>query len=671
MKKLSFLIFYLMLILFFAPMYAGAEPESGYEKTLAPYFYIENGDESVDSFPLKGTDVEATISGVIADVTVIQTYENAGTRPINARYIFPASTRAAVHGMTMTVGETVIKAKIQEKDAAQQQFDQAKKEGKSASLLKQHRPNVFSMNVANIMPGDHIQIRLEYSEFLVPSDAIYEFVFPGVVGPRYSNQPESGAPENDLWVKNPYLKEGTPDQTKFHMAVHLSTGIPLQEVLCKTHKTDISYENSATATINLAGTETDGGNRDFILNYRLSGHQIQSGLLLYKGADENFFALMVQPPERIVESLIPNREYIFVVDVSGSMHGFPLNVSKQLLESLIGNLRPTDKFNVVLFSGGSFVMSPVSVAADQANIDRAMAVINNQQGGGGTELGQALKTALALPKDENVSRTIVIATDGYIDAERDVFELIAENLNKANVFSFGIGSSVNRYLIEGMAKAGQGEPFIVTDPSEAEAAASRFREYIRSPLLSNIKVSYQGFDAYDIEPVTIPDLFAKRPLIIFGKWRKDAQGSISLSGMTGSGKYEQTFDISRTAPSDSNSPLRYLWARHKIAALSDFNPSRNNSEHQKEITSLGLTYNLLTQYTSFIAVSEKISNPSGNGQDVNQPLPLPKNVSNLAVGNGCAPVPEPDLFVVTGGLLLGVMLLSVRKWRRRWAKTLN
>jgi len=661
MRKSGYLILKLMLIMFLAPAYAGALPESENEKTLAPYFYVEGGDGSVDSFPLKETTVEAFISGVTADVTVTQIYQNNGTSPINGRYVFPASTRAAVFAMTMTVGEEVISAKIREKEVAKQEFDQAKKQGKSASLLTQHRPNVFSMNVANIMPGETIEIRLQYSEFLVPTDAVYEFVFPGVVGPRYSSQAEDTAPENDQWVKNPYLKEGTPDKTKFHMTVHLSTGIPIQEALCKTHKTDISYENSAFAKIVLDESEADGGNRDFILNYRLAGAGIESGLLLYKGADENFFALMVQPPEKFQENLIPHREYIFVMDVSGSMNGFPIMVSKQLLTNLIGKLRSTDKFNVVLFSNGNSVLSPASVAADPANINQAMTLINSQQGGGGTELGAAVKTALALPGDDNISRTIVIVTDGYIDAERDVFKLISENLDRANVFSFGIGSSVNRYLIEGIARAGQGEPFIVTEPTEAVAAANRFQEYISAPLLSNVCVHFKDFEAYDMEPKSIPDLFAKRPLIIFGKWRGEAAGLIEVSGMTGNGKYEQMFDVSKTAPSDINSPLRYLWARNKIAALSDFNPSLKNDENQKEITSLGLTYNLLTQYTSFIAVSEKIANPGGAAKDVNQPLPLPKNVSNLAVGGSLTPLPEPDLSMLVAGLMIGFILLRVRK----------
>ena len=163
--------------------------ETGGNRTLSPYFLIDNGDPAVDRFPLKQTDVKVNISGVIADVSVKQTYANDGMRPISARYIFPASTRAAVHGMKMTIGNQVITAKIKEREVAQKQFDQAKTEGKSASLLKQQRPNVFSIDVANIMPSDTIDIELNYTELLVPTDGTYEFVYPTVVGPRYSNQP--------------------------------------------------------------------------------------------------------------------------------------------------------------------------------------------------------------------------------------------------------------------------------------------------------------------------------------------------------------------------------------------------------------------------------------------------------------------------------------------------
>ena len=201
-------------------------------KTLSPYFYIENGDPSVDRFPLKETNVTVNINGVIADVVIAQKYANEGTRPINARYVFPASTRAAVHGMKMVIGEEVITAQIKERQSAQEEFDTAKQEGRTASLLKQQRPNVFSMNVANLMPSDIIHIELHYTELLVPTDGTYEFVYPTVVGPRYSNQPEVDAPETDRWIKNPYLKQGNTPESKFNIVLKLSTGISLQEVVC-------------------------------------------------------------------------------------------------------------------------------------------------------------------------------------------------------------------------------------------------------------------------------------------------------------------------------------------------------------------------------------------------------------------------------------------------------
>jgi len=657
-------IIFAIMILFSAWSTGTGLCEPSENKTLAPYFYIENASESTDAFPLKETRVTVNISGMMADVVVTQKYHNAGTQPINARYIFPASTRAAVHDMEMHINDRIIKAKIKERKTAEKEFAAAKKQGKSASLLNQQRPNVFAMNVANLMPGDDVEIRLAYSEFLVPRDGTYEFVFPTVVGPRYSSQSADEAPPEDKWVQNPYLKAGTPPKTKFDITVNLSTGIPLQEVLCKTHKTNISYENSSLAKITLAPSETNGGNRDFILDYRLSGRKIESGLMLYKGHDENFFALMVQPPKRVVTEMIPKREYIFLVDVSGSMSGFPLNVSKSLLQHLIGKLRPTDCFNVVLFAGGSRVMAPSSLPASQENINRAITLINNQNGGGGTELHAALEKALKLPRTEDCSRTILIVTDGYIDAERQTFSLIANNLDKTNVFAFGIGSSVNRYLIEGMAKAGQGEPFIVTDPADASRAAEQFRQYIQYPLLSHIRVRFNGFDAYDVEPPTVPDLFAERPIVIFGKWRGPAKGKIEISGTTGNGTYHRDFSVADIRALEINSPLRYLWARTRIARLSDYSPNLKNDEEKRAITSLGLTYNLLTAYTSFIAVDETIRNPSGKAKNVTQPLPLPKNVSNLAVGGAAASVPEPGLTLLLLLIAGLVGLLSIRKGKR-------
>ena len=266
---------------------------------LSPYFFVESGGEGEENFPLKSTAVEAVISGVVADVTVTQTYANTGTMPINARYVFPASTRAAVHGMRMTVGEEVIEARIKVREEARKTFADAKAEGKRASLLEQQRPNVFSMDVANIMPGETIAVELHYSELLVPEEGMYQFVFPTVVGPRYATLPAAGADDHHQWLHNPFLTEGREPTSTFDIQVTLAGGLPLQQVACPSHATDVAWDGPSQAHITLASGESHGGNRDFILDYRLSGDRIHSGLMLYEGETENFFMLMVQPPVRV------------------------------------------------------------------------------------------------------------------------------------------------------------------------------------------------------------------------------------------------------------------------------------------------------------------------------------------------------------------------------------
>jgi Ca-activated chloride channel family protein len=626
------------------------------DKTLSPYFFVQ-GDPSLDRLPLKDTRVQIDVSGVIADVKVQQTYRNEGSRPINARYVFPASTRAAVYAMRMRIGDQVVVAKIKEREQAKQEFDRAKQEGKSASLLEQNRPNVFSMSLANVMPGDQVEVELRYTELLSPTDGVYEVVFPTVVGPRYSSQPDSSAPPEDRWVKSPYLHEANLPRNALHIAARISAGVPIKDLSCTSHQIVPQWQSPTVAQLTLDEADQFQGNRDFILRYRLTGEQIAAGLLLYRGEDENFFLYMAQPPARPKSVEIPAREYVFVVDVSGSMNGFPLEISKRLLRDLIGQLRPSDQFNVVLFAGDSAVLSAKSLQANQQNIASAIHLIEQQRGSGGTELLAAVKQAMSLPRTANVSRSVVLVTDGYISGEQGVFDHIRENLNQCNVFAFGIGTAVNRYLIEGVAKAGMGEPFIVTQEAEAPAVAAKFREYIQTPILTSIQFRSVGFDTYDVHPAHLPDLFAARPVIVFGKWRGSVGGTFELRGKTGQGDYVTRLDVAGVQPDETNRALRYLWARSRIAELSDYGSGHPDAERVSNITALGLKYNLLTQYTSFIAVHEVVRNTQGPAEQVEQPLPLPAGVSDLAVGS------EPELVWLLAASMLIALMMAMR-WRR-------
>jgi Ca-activated chloride channel family protein len=424
----------------------------------SPYFFVHSDDPGTDRLPLKSTTVDVRIAGVIADVTVTQHYRNEGQRAIEARYVFPGSTRAAVHAMNVRLGERLLTARIREKQQARIDYEQAKREGKTSALLEQHRPNVFEMNVANILPGDEVAVELRYTELLTPHDAQYGFVFPTVVGPRY-NSPQ-GAAATEKWIGSPFLKPGVAPSAAFDIKVTLDAPIDVKDIASPSHEVTVDGIGTRRAHVALKAGERPANDRDFILNYRLAGDRIESGLMLYRGDEENFFLAVVEPPKAVPARQINPRDYIFVVDISGSMHGYPLETSKVLLQHLIGGLRPSDTFNVMLFSGSNRMLSPTSVPATNANINLALQTIRAMGGSGSTEIVPALKRIAALPKAQEVSRTVIVVTDGFVSVENEVFQLVRKNLNQSNVFAFGIGSSVNRHLIEGIARAGQGEAFI-------------------------------------------------------------------------------------------------------------------------------------------------------------------------------------------------------------------
>jgi Ca-activated chloride channel family protein len=603
-----------------------------HDKTLSPYFQVKSDNPNVDQLPLKSTSADVNIAGVIADVNVTQVYKNTGKSILEAIYTFPASSRAAVYAMKMTIGDRVIEAEIREREKARQEYEAAKSEGKTASLLEQERPNVFTMNVANIQPGDEIKVEMRYTELLIPEKGIYEFVYPTVVGPRY-HSPATASADNNKFVASPFLPKGNGAPYDVDIKVSVQAGLPIQNLVSTTHKVTVKHDDLKSARVSLKAEETNPGNRDYILQYRLAGGEIESGILLYEHDDEKFFLAMVQPPKRPVLTDIPPREYIFIVDVSGSMNGYPLDVSKKLLRNLIVNLRPTDRFNVILFAGTTAQLNETSVLATPQNIEKAINVMDNQRGGGGTELLPALKQSLSLPRETGLSRSFVIFTDGYITVEKEAFDLIRNNLNQANFFPFGIGSGVNRFLMEGMAHVGQSTPFIVTEQSEADGVAERFREYIKTPVMTQVRTRIEGFDAYDIEPTTIPDVLAERPVLIYGKYRGNPSGKIGIGGFSGGRAHAEIINVAEAKASPKNSALRYLWAREKIRLLDDYNSVSYGADNSKEeVTELGLKYNLMTAHTSFIAVDSRVVKKNGKLVTVKQAVPLPENVENSAVG---------------------------------------
>lgn len=639
------------------------------DRCLSPYFLVQGAAENMEAFPLRSTQVTAELVGPVAEVRVIQTYENRGATPIEATYVFPASTRAAVHGLTMTLGGRRVVATVKERLEAKKAYEQAKTEGKTASLLQEQRPNVFQMQLANILPGDVVAVELAYSELLVPSEGIYEWVFPTVVGPRYSRRPATVATPDEAWVANPYLRAEAPAPAALALQVRVAPGLPLQELVSPSHRVTIDFRAAGEAQVQLAADEASPANRDFLLRYRLAGDALATGLLVEQaeGANEGDFLLLLEPPPHPQPAQIPPRDFLLVLDVSGSMHGFPLATAKTLLGELVGQLRPEDRFNVLLFAGDSRVLAPASLPATPENLAAATAFLAQEQGGGGTELVAALRRALALPATEGAARIVAVVTDGYVDAEPELFDLVRANLGRSSLFAFGIGSAVNRHLIEGLARAGHGEPFVVTQPERAAAAAVAFRQMIAAPVLTGIQVGAEGVTVAQLTPAPVPDVLARRPVVVAGRWQGKPEGTLTVRGTSGGGAWHATLDFAKATRLQTPGLVARLVARARIAELDDLQGLKRDEARRQEIIRLGVTHNLLTRYTSFVAIDEVVRrDPKDALRPVAQPSTLPEGVSELAVGGDVATAPEPGtmLLLASGAMAVGASCWRARRQRR-------
>jgi Ca-activated chloride channel homolog len=595
----------LLLVTFIAMLFATAVVASP-SRGEAPF--LTSADGSVERIPLTMTAVDVTIAGVIADVTVRQTYENRGDHPIEAVYVFPGSSRAAIHALTMRIGNRVIRADIREKEQARREYAEARAAGKTASLLEQLDPSVFRMSVANVLPGDRIEVELAYTELLVPTKGEYAFFFPNTLGHGNYSADAAAAPTSTSSDVADYA---------FDIRTRLIGALPITQVESPSHAVDVAFSGPFDASVTLAEDALRAASTsDYEVRFRYAGDRIATGVLAYPHGDGGYFLLLAEPPRAIEPTLIAPREFIFVVDISGSMHGRPLEISKDLMGDLMGSLRPSDVFNVILFEGKLQMLSETgSITADTSSLARARKLMDSTSAGGSTDIIGALERAYELPRIPGRARSIVIVTDGVINAGGDAFQLIRSHLGEANAFVFGIGPYVERPVIERLARAGAGEPFIVDELGRGAEVAQQLRDYIDRPLWTQITVAPDGLTLDALEPGRIPDLLAERPVVLVGRYQGDAPGTVTLSGHAGGRPYKQQLRVDPQEASPELSGLRQLWARERIQRLIDEQAGsmwrRGSSEraipdHTAEITALGLEYSLLTPYTSFVAIDETV-----------------------------------------------------------------
>jgi Ca-activated chloride channel family protein len=651
------------------------------------------------AFPLLKTDVLVDIQGDVANVKVVQTFENPLPQPVHARYLFPLNKDAAVHRLTMRVGDEIVRARIQEVRQAEQTFQRAKSEGKAAALLKQSRPNMFTQQIANLMPGLPIRVEIEYAQIVPRIDKRYRLVVPLVVGPRFQPPGAGARPvpslaadepprESDAITFGQWEVEALPaypevfgltvpdavDAKRVSLKVRLEAGVSIASVASDTHELTVQSPSDRVRVITLAeGRSID--NRDLVLSYSLAGDVNQAGLLAHYDERGGFFSLLIEPPAAPLDAQILPREMVFLLDCSGSMNGLPMEASKAFMRAALKSLKPTDSFRIIRFSDSATEFSTTPLPASAFNVRRGLRYTQALYGSGGTMMSSGIRQALGTRQAEDTVRIVVFLTDGYIGNELEVLRLVERELDDARLYAFGVGTGVNRYLLSELGRVGRGFTRYMDPTEDVEEVAQSLAGRLESPLLTNIEVDWGELQTEGLSPARIPDLFAGDSIRIQGRYAVPGSYQLAIKGRTRGRDANLPLEVALPGELAAGSAaIATIWARSAVAdamhQLVTPQPRRpamlSDADIKQQVTTLGLEFALVTQWTSFVAVSERVYNASpGETGTRDVPLSMVKGVTAQAYPSAPAAfggyaAPEPGVWASLALLsaLLGLFAYS-------------
>jgi Ca-activated chloride channel family protein len=597
--------------------------------------YVQTTDRKQQAFTLTNTDVKGKISGNISRVEVTQTFQNPYDKPLGAIYVFPLPDQAAVDDMEIKIGDRVIKGDIKKREEAKEIYDRARKEGRTAGLLEQERDNIFTQSLANIKPGEQIKVTIRYTESLKFEQGDYEFVFPMVVGPRYIPGTAIDSKGNTIQVPDasrinpPVLKPETRSGNDITVSLQIDAGVPIRDLYSTSHRIDVQ-NNGETMQLKLAAGDNIP-NKDLIVRYKISSDRTQPTILTTTTDQGSHFATYLIPAIAYRADQIVPKDVVFLMDTSGSQSGDPIIKSRELMRRFINGLNPNDTFTIIDFSSTSRQLSRYPLQNTAANRQKAMNYIDQVDANGGTELMNGINAVTNFPSSSNGRiRSVVLITDGYIGNDNEVIAAVQKNLKPGNrLYSFGVGSSVNRYLLESVAEMGRGTSRVVRQDEPTQEVAEKFFRQINNPVLTNIQVKWEGDGvAPEIYPSNAPDLFAEQPLVLFGKKGDRANGKLKITGIAAGGeRYEQTLEVN-FEKDNSNLGIAQLWGRARIKDLMNQMFGGEVKSLVDAVTQTALNYRLLSQYTAFVAVSEEVRvNPDGGKVTVNVPVEMPQGVN--------------------------------------------
>ena len=609
------------------------DPGSGTLVANMPSDDEQDGETEVP-LPLQHTAVDASIAGHISTVRVKQQFANPFDTKIEAVYVFPLPEKAAVTEFLMIIGERTIRGILREKEEAEAIYRAARDQGYQASLLVQQRPNIFEQKVANIEPGKAIDVDITYFNTLAYRDGRYSFVFPTVVGPRF-NPPGHPDPVHALPRGGRTTTPGAtgveylaPPERSGHdlgITVSIDAGVPIEEIT-STHEITVERDGPASATVQLA-QRTTIPNRDFVLDFRIAGEAVRSNLMTYRDPDtgEGYFSLMLIPPIDAADISRRPLEMVFVIDCSGSMEGRPLAQAKQAVATALELLNPDDTFQIIRFSEDASRFDREPVPATEENLVAARRYLGDLNSQGGTMMVEGIKAALDFPHNPSRYRFVSFLTDGYIGNEAEILAEAHRRIGNARIFSFGVGESVNRYLMERMAKVGRGAVAYLGLNDSAEEVMEAFFVRVSRAALTDVEIDWGGMTVSDTYPGRLPDLFTGRPLVVAGKFR-GKPASVTVSGTVDGTLLP--FVVEAAEAGNAGPSLAKVWARANIAELTDRQATAGDphGELRDAIRRIALQHQLASDYTSFVAVDSIEPTAGDYGVTVHQAVPVPEGV---------------------------------------------
>ena len=599
--------------------------------------------------PLKHTDVQAEIAGFIARVRVTQTFVNSAKDKIEAVYVFPLPHKSAVDSMTMKVGDKTVVGLIKRREVARQIYEQALAAGQTAALLEQERPNIFTQSVGNIQPGQTVRIEITYVDVLDYDTGVYAFHFPMTIGHRYmpgsmtlGRSGTGTAPDTDRVpdasrITPPRLAAGAERSgADISLSVRLDAGVPVQDFKSVNHKADLKQTGKHTASCALAGGDTIP-NKDFDLRYKVTGEKPELAVLAHADSGKDgYFMLMVQPRDDDALRQAPPREIVFLVDASGSMNGQPQAKCKQTMKAFLARTKPADKLQVITFQNHETKCfdRPVECTAD--NVTKATEFINAYSSAGGTEMSKGVTAALNDPADPERVRIVMLLTDGGVGNESEILKQIKDRTgDKIRCWCIGIGTSVNRFFIDNVGKQGGGMSKMLSVKSTDQDVDDLVNEVvmrIHRAQLANIAINWGALNVYETYPARVPELWAGRPVVVFGRYTGGGKTQVRLSGEAEG--QAVSFNVAAELPKSEskNDVLAVTWARQKIESLMESVAYADDSpEVIEEVTKIALEYKLMSQYTSFVAVdaesAKDLEGPAVPPRRVAVPIPIPEGVS--------------------------------------------